>query len=127
LADGQCFTPAQLQRCLRRQDPDFDLDATVPVAMRVISGEKRAKKPSDTLFKAAAQAAAAKGISPGEVLHVGSNLLRDIAPAKKAGFRTALFAGDRNSLSATPEQMKDPATRPDVLLTELPQILEVIA
>jgi hypothetical protein len=53
-------------------------------------------------------------------------LSRDIAPAKRAGFRTALFAGDRNSLSATSEQMKDPVTRPDVLITELPQILEVI-
>ncbi len=126
LGDGQCFTVGQLQRCLRQEDPGFELDAVVPAAMRVISVDKKAKKPSDTLFKAAVQAAAARGISPSEVLHVGSNLTRDIAPAKKHGFRTALFAGDRNSLSATPEQLKDATTRPDVLLTELPQILEVL-
>ncbi len=126
LADGQCFTPGQLQRCLRVQDPNIALDAVMPGAMRLISAERKAKKPSETLFKAAAQVAAARGISPSEILHVGSSVTRDISPAKKAGFRTALFAGDRNSLAATPEQLKDPATRPDVLLTELPQILEVL-
>lgn len=126
LTDGQCFTSGQLLRCLRLQDPGFELDATIPSTLRIISSDKKARKPSETLFKAAVQAVAGKGIGPGEVLHVGSNLARDIAPAKKAGFRTALFAGDRNSLTATPEQLKDPATRPDVLLTELPQILEVI-
>jgi FMN phosphatase YigB (HAD superfamily) len=126
LADGQCFTGGQLQRCIKQQDPGFDLDAVMPLALRVISGEKKAKKPSETLFKAAIQAATSKGITPSEILHVGSNLARDIAPAKRLGMRTALFAGDRNSLSATPEQLKDPGTRPDVMLTELTQIVEIL-
>lgn len=127
LADGQCFTVGQLQRCLKQQDPDFDLNAVIPPPLRFISAERKARKPSDTLFRLAAQALADKGLRPNEVLHVGSSLARDIAPAKKAGFRTALFAGDKTSLAATPEQLKDPATRPDVMLTELPQVLEVIA
>ena len=103
------------------------MDAVFPAALRVISAEKKARKPSDTLFKAAAQALAAKGVGPEQTLHVGSSLSRDIAPAKKHGFRTALFAGDKNSLSATPDQLKDPAFRPDVMITELSQVLEVIA
>ncbi|HJZ59116.1 MAG TPA: HAD family hydrolase [Gemmataceae bacterium] len=127
LADGQCFTPGQLQRCLKQQEPDFDINAVFPPPLRVISAEKKARKPSDTLFKAAVQALAAKGVSPEQTLHVGSSLVRDIGPAKKHGFRTALFAGDKNSLSATPEQLKDPAFRPDVMITELAQVLEVIA
>ena len=127
LADGQCFTAGQLQRCLKQQDPDFDLSAVVAPAMRLISAEKKARKPSDTLFKLAVAAAAAKGATPSEVLHVGSSLSRDIGPAKKHGFRTALFAGDKNSLSATPEQLKDAAFRPDALITELPQVLELIS
>jgi hypothetical protein len=126
LADGQCFTPGQLQWCLRQQDPDCDVNRYFPPNLRVLSADKKVRKPSDALFKAAAQALGEKGIRPGEVLHVGSSLPRDIAPARKHGFRTALFAGDKNSLVATPEQLKDPATRPDVLLTELPQVLEVI-
>ena len=40
--------------------------------------------------------------------------------------RTALFAGDKASLRATKKQVKDQSSRPDVLLTELAQIAEVI-
>lgn len=127
LADGQCFTVGQLQRCLKQQNPDLDVNAVFPPALRFISADRKARKPSDTLFKAAIQVLGEKGIRPGEILHVGSSLTRDIGPAKKHGFRTALFAGDKTSLAATPEQLKDPAFRPDVMLTELPQVLEVIA
>ena len=49
-----------------------------------------------------------QGIEPHEVLHVGCSLPRDVGPAKKWGMRTALFAGDRASLAATAEQLKDP-------------------
>lgn len=127
LADGQCFTAGQLQRCLKQQDPEFDLAAVIPPALRFVSSEVKAKKPSDNLFKAALAGAAARGLAASQVLHVGSNLARDIGPAKKHGFRTALFAGDKNSLAATGEQLKDPALRPDALITELPQVLELIS
>jgi hypothetical protein len=50
----------------------------------------------------------------------------DLVPAKRLGMRTALFAGDRESLQASKEQLKDPAMRPDALLTELPQIAELV-
>ena len=83
-------------------------------------------KPSETLFRHALQALAAKGIRPDEVLHVGSRLPLDLIPARRLGMHTALFAGDRASLQATPEQLKEPTTRPDVLLTELSQITEVL-
>ncbi|MDW8244609.1 MAG: HAD family hydrolase [Thermogemmata sp.] len=126
LTDGQCFTPGQLQRCLRMEQADVHLDELIASDLRILSAEKRARKPSETLFRAAVQALARKGLEPAEVLHVGSNLTRDIAPAKRFGFRTALFAGDRHSLVATPEQLRDPACRPDALLTELPQILELL-
>lgn len=126
LADGQCFTAVQLGRGLRAQDPGFDLDFAVPANLRVISAEKRAKKPSETLFRAAVTALAGRGVGPGEILHVGSSLTRDIGPAKKAGMRTALFAGDKASLAATADQLKDPLYRPDALLTALPQIADVV-
>ena len=126
LADGQCFTPAQLRKCLRDQEPNFDPAMHFTADLRVLSADHKVKKPFDDLFRTAAAACRAKGVAPEEVLHVGSSVLRDIAPAKKAGFRTALFAGDKNSLRATGDQLKDPHLRPDVLLTELPQIAEVV-
>jgi FMN phosphatase YigB (HAD superfamily) len=79
------------------------------------------------LFQATIEAIGEHGLEPGEVLHIGSSLTRDVGPAKKWGMRTALFAGDRNSLAATAEQLKDPQLRPDALLTDLSQVLDVIA
>jgi FMN phosphatase YigB (HAD superfamily) len=127
LADGQCFTPAQIAKAFRRQDPSFEPGAYFPADLRVLSAERRARKPSETLFRAALDALAARGVRPAEVLHVASNLARDIGPAKKAGMRTGLFAGDKASLTATPEQLKDPQYRPDVMLTELTQIADVVS
>jgi len=127
LADGQCFTAPQLLRGLRAQDAGFDLNAVMPADLRIVSVEHRVRKPSADLFDAAVAALAKRGVTPAETLHVGSSIARDIVPAKRAGMRTALFAGDKASLVATPEQMKEAATRPDVLLTELTQIAEVLA
>ena len=67
-----------------------------------------------------------KASAPAEVLHVGSRMTSDLVPARRLGMHTALFAGDRASLQATPEQLKDPNARPDVLLTEPAQIAEVV-
>jgi hypothetical protein len=126
LADGQSFTPVQLQRGLSRQDEAADLGTLVPGKFRFLSAEKKARKPSETLFRSALRGLAEEGIEAGEVLHVGSHLTRDVAPAKKLGMKTALFAGDRASLAATPEQLKDPQCRPDALLTDLTQVAQII-
>ncbi|HKB05612.1 MAG TPA: HAD family hydrolase [Gemmataceae bacterium] len=126
LADGQMFTPVQLARGLTGQDEGARLDELVPAENRVLSCQHRARKPSNALFEAAVEAMAARGIEPGEILHVGSSLARDIAPAKKWGMRAALFAGDRVSLAATPDQLKDPQLRPDALLTDLGQVSQLV-
>ncbi len=60
------------------------------------------------------------------MLHVGSRVTRDIVFAKRLGMKTALFAGDRASLQATGEQMKEGPGRPDVLLSDLGEITEVV-
>jgi FMN phosphatase YigB (HAD superfamily) len=69
---------------------------------------------------------AAQGIGPSQVLHVGSSVSNDVVPARRRGMRTALFAGDRVSLQATKKQLKEPASRPDILLTDLSQIADVV-
>jgi FMN phosphatase YigB (HAD superfamily) len=92
-----------------------------------MSWEVGARKPSERLFKQCLIPLQSMGIAPAQVLHVGSRIVLDLIPAKKLGMRTALFAGDKESLQATPEQLKNQATRPDVLLTELSQIAEIVA
>lgn len=125
--DGQCFTEVQLQRGLQRQDEDFNLDNVIESEMRFLSFKVGVKKPSETLFRKALDALNERDITPQQVLHVGSRVEKDIIPAKKLGMRTALFAGDSASLQATPDQLKTAASRPDVLLTRLDQIIEVVA
>ena len=61
-----------------------------------------------------------------QVLHVGSSMAADIVPARRLGMKVALFAGDKASLQATKDQLKQLATRPDVLLTSPEQIEEVV-
>ncbi len=126
LADAQCFTLVQLQRGLAQQDESARLDDLIDPELRALSFEVKARKPSEQLFRHLLTALEPRGIAPGEVLHVGSRLAQDLLPARKLGMRTALFAGDRASLQATREQLKDRANRPDVLLTELTQITEVV-
>src|SRR5262245_10021575 len=126
LADGQCFTIVQLQRSLARQDAAARLGDLLDPELRALSHEVKARKPSDRLFRHLLERLEQRGIAPAEVLHVGSHVAHDVVPARRLGMRTALFAGDRASLQATPEQLKDPARRPDVLLTELTQITQVV-
>jgi hypothetical protein len=126
LADGQSFTTVQLWRGLRQQEADLNLAKLLPLTLRTLSCEVKARKPSETIFRHALASLAEKGIRPADVLHVGSSIGRDIAPARKMGMRTALYAGHKASLQATAEQLKDPAQRPDVLLTELGQIAQVV-
>ncbi|HTU18452.1 MAG TPA: HAD family hydrolase [Gemmataceae bacterium] len=126
LADGQCFTRVQLQRGLAAQERDIVLDKLLDKDLVFLSHEIRGRKPSERLFRHAITALNQQGIAPNQVLHIGTSIPRDLAPARRLGMRTALFAGDRTSLQATAEQLKEPASRPDVLLTELSQIADVI-
>jgi FMN phosphatase YigB (HAD superfamily) len=126
IGDAQVFTLVQLQRALVRQEATADVGTLFDRTLCALSWEVGARKPSERLFKHCLAAAAQQGFSPAQVLHVGSRIPQGIGPAKKLGMRTALFAGDKESLQATREQLKDPATRPDVLLTELGQIREVV-
>jgi FMN phosphatase YigB (HAD superfamily) len=126
LADAQAFTPVQLQRGLTAQDADARLEELLDADLNALSCEVGSRKPADQLFRRALQAHRERGITPDQILHVGSRITQDIAPARRLGMRTALFAGDTGSLQATAEQLKTPATRPDLLLTDLRQIAEVV-
>ncbi|MBN2163442.1 MAG: HAD family hydrolase [Pontiellaceae bacterium] len=84
-------------------------------------------KPSDQLFpKAGAALLKNHGIALSETLYVGNDMLNDIYTAKKAGCRTALFAGDRRSLRMRDQDERCMNLRPDAVITELKQILEIV-
>jgi putative hydrolase of the HAD superfamily len=124
LADAQCFSFVQLQRALAQDRCATPIDLLFDRSLRALSCEVGGRKPSERLFKHALKQL--PGVAPQQVLHVGARLMIDLLPAKKLGMRTALFAGDKASLDAKPEQLKDRATRPDVLMTDLGQIAEIV-
>ncbi len=126
LADTQCFSFVQLQRGLAAQHDRLAIDMIFHGALRSLSHEVGGRKPSERLFKHCLTQLSSMGIAPMQVLHVSSRIAQDLAPAKKFGMRTALYVGDRESVQATPEQFKDRATRPDVMVTELSQIAEIV-
>jgi hypothetical protein len=127
IADAQCFTLLQLELGLKNQGCAAGMQELYPSELRALSWEQKGRKPSERLFRHLLTKAGEQGIEPDEILHVGSRIVQDIAPAKKLGMRTALYAGDRESLQASGEQLKDTASRPDALLTDLNQIRDMIS
>jgi len=126
IADGQCFTLLQLQRGLGQQRCATPLNQLIEPEFCALSFVQKSRKPSERLFRPVLQAAQARGIAPLQILHIGSRLTNDLAVARKLGMRTGLYAGDKESLEFSREQLKAPATRPDVLLTDFEQMREVI-
>lgn len=124
--NGQVFTPVQLERGLQQQNKSARLEDVIDTNLCVLSSQLRARKPSEQPFCQVLETLGERGIDAAQVLHIGSSITRDIIPAKRLGMRTALFAGDKHSLEATPEQLKEAVSRPDVLLTEVMQIAKIL-
>jgi len=81
-------------------------------------------KPSPSLFLPPLRKLQRRGIPAAAVLVVGNDRRNDILPASRLGCRTALFAGDARSYR--PRDGEHLPESPDVLLTALPQLLEVM-
>ena len=83
-------------------------------------------KPSDFLFTKAATQLKILGIQPKSVLYLGNDMLKDIYPAQKAGFQTALFAGDKRSLRLRKNDLRCKTIEPDLIITDLIQLTQFI-
>jgi FMN phosphatase YigB (HAD superfamily) len=126
LADAQSFTTCQLERALLAQDSEAKLDDSIDPGLHVCSFSVRARKPSERLFRQMLDALVQRGIGPAEVLHIGSHALHDVVPARRLRMKTGLFVGDKASIHASPQLLRDPNSRPDVLLTKLAQVAEIV-
>ncbi|MFC1829682.1 HAD family hydrolase [Thermodesulfobacteriota bacterium] len=83
-------------------------------------------KPSVFMFDAAAKVLESRRIPVHSTLYIGNDMLNDIYPAKKTGFKTALFAGDARSLRLRPDHPKCQNLSADLVITDLVQLLEHI-
>jgi len=125
-ANAQCFTKVQLERSLQEQGSTPSLDSLFNSSLQTLSYQEGIRKPSLTMYVRARQRFEHAGISPNEVLCMGTRVADDLAHAKSIGFKTALYAADMTSLSATGSDLKDRSTKPDRLLTDLLQLREIL-
>ena len=80
-------------------------------------------KPSGRLVQSVLQTLKDRdGINPPEVLCVGNDMLNDVLPAARLGCKTALFAGDARSYRPRETEMRGLGVKPDLVVTNLPQI-----
>lgn len=92
LSNAQCDTLAALGPVADPIDP----------GLTILSYQHGIAKPSPALFRLMVERLAARGIRTEETLFVGNDPLHDIAPARAAGFATALFIGHPESLRPGP-------------------------
>jgi putative hydrolase of the HAD superfamily len=83
-------------------------------------------KPDPKLFEMSKEMLKHYNLRPNQTLYVGNDMLNDIHPAAQAGFHTALFAGDERSLRLREDDDAIRGTVPDVVITELTQLKEVL-
>ncbi|HEY4262333.1 MAG TPA: HAD hydrolase-like protein [Schlesneria sp.] len=126
LTDAQPFTVVQLFRALLEQGAIPSPDVFFTPSLNTFSYKESVRKPSKTLYLRAVDRFVKAGIQPEQILHVSSKVHDDLAIAKSLGMRTALYASEKLGLQAAPEDLKDSATKPDRLITELTQIRDLL-
>ena len=92
----------------------------------ILSYQLKYAKPSAMLFDLAVQRLSQLGVQVASVLYIGNDMLNDIYPARKAGFRTALFAGDKRSLRLRQDDPRCANISADLVITDLSQLLNYI-
>ncbi|MBI2441884.1 MAG: HAD family hydrolase [Lentisphaerae bacterium] len=117
VSNAQFYTPLILQALLGKSlnRAGFDRD------LCVWSYRLGRAKPSDYLLKLALQRLRQKyGLTPRQVLVIGNDWNNDLAPARRAGCRTALMVGSVRSFAGTAETARRAPA--DLLLTNWSQL-----
>jgi len=83
-------------------------------------------KPSCRMFQEADKRLQCLDIPSHSVLYVGNDMLNDIRPAQKTGFKTALFAGDTRSLRLRKNNPECQNRSSDIVITDLAQLIDHI-
>lgn len=123
VSNAQFYTPIMLEALCGASLEELGFVDT----WRIWSYEHREGKPSTRLYERLIERMQATGVQPEQVLYVGNDMLKDIAPAQLCGLKTALFAGDARSLRMRDGDPRVEGVTPDLVLTSLDQILECLA
>lgn len=127
VSNAQFYTPSSVNYFLSGK---LDLDASgvdgFDDDLSIFSYQHLRGKPDEILFRKLFFPLKRKyKILPSETLFVGNDMKKDILPAQKAGFRTALFAGDLRSLRMRENDPMVEGVKPDHIITKLKHIKEI--
>ena len=121
ISNAQFFTPLLFEAFFGGTPEALGFDPE----LLIYSFELGEGKPSPALFAPAVRRLLALGIKPENALYVGNDMLNDIFAAARAGFKTALFAGDRRSLRLREGDSRLQGVRPDRVIRELRDVLRL--
>lgn len=121
ISNSQFYTPLAFEALLGRSPAEAGFE---PELLKW-SYNEGVKKPSVELYRQFRKELPGKNLSPEEVLYVGNDLFKDIIPAQKSGFKTALYVGDQRSVR---HQETDLATapEPDLIIDSLSQVADCL-
>ncbi|MFO7848352.1 MAG: HAD family hydrolase [Spirochaetia bacterium] len=123
ISNAQFYTPLLLEALFGKSPDKLGFDEE----LCNWSWRLREAKPSQELFKSPLEKLSShRGISPKEVLYIGNDMRNDILPAKEAGCKAVLFAGDKRSLRLREDDETLRSIRPDGVITDLAQLREII-
>jgi putative hydrolase of the HAD superfamily len=122
ISNAQYYTPLTLELLSGKslEELGFSLDLCA-WSYKLLMG-----KPSAKLFEDPIKNLKKKGIKAEEVLYVGNDMLNDMYTAREWGCRTALFAGDQRSLRLREEDDRCSDLSPDLIITDLNQLKELL-
>ena len=127
ISNAQFYTPIILDYYLSDKYSEDETVTYFKPELTVFSYIKGIKKPDESLFLELIPVLEKKyKIKPFQALFVGNDMLKDIYPAKITGFKTALFGGDQRSYRIRSESEEVKGLKPDYLITDLSQILNIV-
>jgi putative hydrolase of the HAD superfamily len=126
VSNAQFFTPLIMNYFLSGSVSEEPVVPPFRPDLTVFSYQYGRAKPDPFLFEKARERLAEQDVEPAAVLFVGNDMRNDVWAAREAGFRTALFAGDRRSLRLRANEPRVAEARPDCVLRELKQLETVI-
>ena len=122
VSNAQFYTPELFEALTGKPAEDWGFQPD----LQYYSYRYGCAKPGLGLFRRAVETLGDRRIAPGEVLYVGNDMLNDVFATFQVGLRTALFAGDARSLRRRDGQGQLEAVSPDLVLTDLSQLVECI-
>ncbi len=123
ISNAQFYTPLLFEAWFGKSCEKLGFDRD----LSIYSYLYRRGKPDSFLFRKAVDILWKKyQIKPEEVLYTGNDMLNDITAASHTGMKTLLFAGDMRSLRLRKENPECRGIFPDMVITKLGQIRDII-